>query len=171
MLRRLIAAPCFPSLIVGACCRDCFYVYFTHRFRAMFGRSKLVRSGDKVKSTPPTPVNIVLWFALHITIMGGSLWAFTPILSLDQHLGMAHRSMQLRCVWKPLLPLVTWERGGGGSCLFSAVRNLSVTWEALTYECVFVRHWEMGIPRLLDKKFAVPLADIHTQGGSCLLNP
>ena len=45
--RRLIAAPCSPSLNVGVC-RDCFYVYFTHRFRAMFGRSKLVRSGDKV---------------------------------------------------------------------------------------------------------------------------
>ena len=140
MLRRLIAAPCFPSLIVGACCRDCFYVYFTHRFRAMFGRSKLVRSGDKVKSTPPTPVNIVLWFALHITIMGGSLWAFTPILSLDQHLGMAHRSMQLRCVWKPLLPLVTWERGGGGGGGFLPVlcREKSVCHMRGTYVWVCV---------------------------------
>ena len=32
-------------------CRECFYTYFAHRFRAMFGKSKLVRSGDKVGGT------------------------------------------------------------------------------------------------------------------------
>ncbi|XP_071816100.1 cytoplasmic tRNA 2-thiolation protein 2-A-like isoform X2 [Apostichopus japonicus] len=29
-------------------CRNCFLVYFTHRFRATFGKSKAVRNGEKV---------------------------------------------------------------------------------------------------------------------------
>ena len=37
--------------------RECFRAYFTHRFRATFGRAKIVRQGEKVTYVPCPVLN------------------------------------------------------------------------------------------------------------------